>query len=291
MKTILIPIDFSDGSMTSCRYALQLLGNEPAEINLYHIYNDQIMIPDSSFPSGMDTDAFFNSDVIIALKQQADENMKDFKTDVRKYCSDHSYQVKIKHTLEGGDPQWEITEATEELHPDLVVMGTRGQGNKGFLEGSMAEKIMNKAPVPVLAVPEDYTDFRLKNIMYPTNFNKLDIYTLERLLKLLEHHTFTLHVCHFSPDKDDNEINILMDELERAFETEAKKGIMKFSIIKSGNELEALKTFTEYHAIDLIAFLSEKKHLIKDLFTTHDFHKKDFFNLELPMLAIHESVK
>ncbi|MBN2615928.1 MAG: universal stress protein [Bacteroidales bacterium] len=289
MKVVLIPVDFSDGSMNSCHYALHFLVGQSATLHLYHIYNDQIMIPDSSFPGGMDTDAFFNSDVILAMKEQAEETMKEFVSELKKYIKEQQLEVKVAYSLEGGDPQWEITEATEELEPDLVVMGTRGQGKKGFLEGSMAEKIMNKAPVPVLAVPEDYSDYRLKNIMYPTNFNKLDIYTLKRILSLTENKKFTLHVCHFSPDKEDQEINILMEELEQAFDHELKKGTMKFSIVKSGNKIEALRTFAEYNSIDMIAFLSEKKHIIKDLFTTHDFHKKDFFNLELPMLAMHEN--
>ena len=41
-------------------------------------------------------------------------------------------------SLQGGDPRWEITETCKELEPDLVIMGTRGMGKKGFLEGSMA---------------------------------------------------------------------------------------------------------------------------------------------------------
>ncbi|MBN2639631.1 MAG: universal stress protein [Bacteroidales bacterium] len=290
MKTILVPVDFSEGSMNSCRYAIRLFSNEDATIHLYHIYNDQIMIPDSSFPSGMDTDAFFNSDVIIALKQQAEETMKEFVAELRKYIEDQQLKVKVEFSLEGGDPQWEITEATEELQPDLVIMGTRGHGKKGFLEGNMAEKIMNMAPVPVIAVPEDYEDFHLENIMYPTNFNKLDIHTIEQILTLIGNRNFVLHVCHFAPEKEDQEINVLMEELEKAFENEVKNEIIKFSVIKSSNMHDALATFTDYHNIDLIAFLSEKKHLIKDLFSSHAFHKKNFFSLELPMLAMHEDI-
>lgn len=288
MKKILIPIDFSEGSMNSCLYAINILHNFPARIHLYHIYNDQIMIPDSSFPSGLDTDAFFNSDVILAMKNEAEASMQTFASSLRKQIRDKQLNISVEHSLEGGDPEWEITGAIEELQPDIVIMGTSGHGKKGFLEGRMAQKIMNKASVPVLAVPENYSDFNIQNIMYPTNFNTLDQGSLKRLIHLLSEKNYVLHVCHFSPEKEDMKINDQMQLLEHHFVDEVKKGKMKFNILRTSNKIDALKTFTEYHAIDLIAFISEKKHLIKDLFQTHDFHKKDFFNLELPMLAINE---
>ncbi len=288
MKTILIPVDFSEGSLNSCKYAIRLVDEESFTFHLFHIYNDQVMVPDSSFPSGLDTDAFFNSDVILAMKVQAEQNMKSLFDEVSALlkAGGHS-NIKLTFSLAGGDPQWEITETCEELHPDILIMGTRGQGKKGFLEGSMAEKIMGKAQIPVLAVPEDYQEFHFKNLLYPTNFNKLDIHTLQRVFHLFEHLPFVIHVCHFLLDGDNDKANVLMDELKKAFEKERLEGKIKFSLIPSENKEETLETFVRFNKIDLIAFLSEKKHLIKDLFK-NELHKKDFFRLELPMLALHE---
>lgn len=291
MQTILIPVDFSKDSMNSCRYAMHFCSIQPAVFHLYHIYNDQIMIPDSSFPSGMDTDSFFNSEVLLALKKQAEESMKEFVDQLNNQIKKQNLVIKVEYTLEGGDPQWEINEATEELHPDLLVIGTHEQGNKRFLESRTAEKIMQKAPAPVIAVPESYENFRLKNIMYVTNFHKLDIHILEQVIKLIGNRSFKIHVCHFAPEKEDKEINVLMEELEKAFENEEQKNIIQFSLVKSNNKQEALATFANYNDIDLIAFLSEKRHLLRDLFISHDFHTKDFFNLEIPVLSMHENLE
>ncbi len=287
MKTILIPVDFSQDSLNSCKYAISLVGKEEFTFHLFHIYNDQVMVPDSSFPSGLDTDAFFNSDVIIALKEQAENNMKSLLKEVEAEIQQSGKtNIKLMYSLASGDPQWEITETCEELQPDLLIMGTRGLGEKGFLQGSMAEKIMEKAQIPVLAVPEDYQKFHFKNLLYPTNFDKLDIHTLQRLMALFENRSFTIHVCHFLLDGENEQANILMDELKKAFEKERLDGKIKFSLVASENKEEALATFVQFNKIDLIAFLSEKKHLIKDLFR-NELHKKDFFRLELPMLALH----
>jgi len=287
MKSILIPVDFSEGSLNSCKYAIEMTASEQTIFHLFHIYNDQVMIPDSSFPAGMDTDAFFNSDVILALKKQAEENMKKLVKAVEDLLKKSGKtNIKLSSLLAGGDPQWEITETCEDLKPDIVLMGTSGIGRKGFLKGSMAEKIMNKAQIPVLAVPEDYLKFHFNNLLYPTNFNHLDIYTLQRVFDLFEHLPFTIHVCHFLLDGENSQANILMEELEKAFEKERLSEKIKFSLVESGNKEESLETFVHFNKIDMIAFLSEKKHLIKDLFR-HELHKKDFFRLELPMLALH----
>ena len=286
MKTILIPVDFSENSLHSCRYAINLVDNQEVTFHLFHIYNDQVMLPDAGMPESMDSDVFFNSDIVLALKEQAEKQMEDLKKEVEKHIADSGVQINVTTALQGGDPRWEITEICEELKPDLVVMGTRGLGKKGFLEGSMASKIMGKAPVPVLAVPEDYTDFYLKNIMYPTHFNKLDIHALQQLFTLFGHLHFQVHVCHFHLEKKDEEASVLMEELEKAFEKEKGEGNISFYLEEAPDKETALKTFVESHHIDLVTFLPEKKHPFKYLFSSHHLRKKDFFKLELPMLAM-----
>ncbi|UBM62002.1 universal stress protein [Candidatus Sulfidibacterium hydrothermale] len=288
MKTILIPVDFSEGSLHSCRYALKLIENESVKIHLFHIYNDQVILPDAGMPENMESDVFFNSDIIEALRKQAELQLNELKKEVENIIRSNGQQVKVETLLQGGDPRWEITEVCEELKPDLVIMGTRGLGKKGFLEGSMASKIMGKAPVPVLAVPENYTGFSFRNIMYPTHFNKLDIHALEQVFILFNHLDFQIHVCHFHLKKQDEEADILMAELEKAFEKEKADGKISFYLQEAQDKETALKDFAQQHQIDLIAFLPEKKHPLKYIFSSHHLRKKDFFKLELPMLALPE---
>ncbi len=288
MKTILIPVDFSEGSLHSCKYAMNLTANQKVIFHLFHIYNDQVMIPDAGFNEDMNTDVFFNSDIILAMKEQAEQQMAVLKKEVETLIKSSGQEITVTTSLQGGDPRWEITETCEELHPDMLIMGTRGIGKKGFLEGSMAAKIMAKVPVPVLAVPENYTGFRLRNIMFPTHFNKLDIYTLQKLFALLSHLDFKIHVCHFHLDKKNQEAGILMEELEKAFEIENRKGKIRFALVEATDKTEALKTFAKDNKIDMVTFLPEKGYLIKHLFSSHRLRKKDFFKLDLPMLAMHE---
>jgi nucleotide-binding universal stress UspA family protein len=246
------------------------------------------MIPDSGFPEAMDTNVFFNSDIVEALKKQAQQQLTDIEKQVKELIKATGRDITVTSSLQGGDPGWEITETCEELRPDMVVMGTRGQGKKGFLEGSMAIKIMEKATIPVLAVPENYQDFSIQNIMYPTHFNKLDIHALQQVFSLLGHLNFRIHVCHFHLEKKNEEAAILMEELEKAFEKEKTEGKITFYLEEASDKEAALKQFVQQHNIDLLTFLPEKKHPFKYLFSSHHLRKKDFFKLELPLMAMSE---
>ena len=54
-----------------------------------------------------------------------------------------------------GNPYLEIVRLAEEESVDLIVLGTHGRtGLKHFLIGSVAEKVLRKAPCPVLVVRE-----------------------------------------------------------------------------------------------------------------------------------------
>jgi nucleotide-binding universal stress UspA family protein len=59
--------------------------------------------------------------------------------------------VAVSHLLEEGDPADQILRVAQEGGYDLVVMGTHGRTGLGrLLMGSVAEKVMRKAPCPVL---------------------------------------------------------------------------------------------------------------------------------------------
>ena len=61
-----------------------------------------------------------------------------------------------------GTPFNELIKAAREENADLLIMGTRGlTGIKHVLIGSTAEKVVRKAPCPVLVLkPEDF-DFQM----------------------------------------------------------------------------------------------------------------------------------
>jgi nucleotide-binding universal stress UspA family protein len=288
MKTFLIPVDFSESTLATCKHAIYLSGKQKTKLFLFHIYPDQIIVPDSSFPVGVDNDAFLNIEFIETLRKQAEENMLKLQSNVLDLCKAEAHDnIEVGYLVTGGDAEWEIRSICEEIKPELIVMGTEGEGKKGILEGSMAENIMNRAGIPVVAVPRSFKKDRLKNIMYASNFSKADIATLNKILKLLDYIDIVIHVTHFQLGEKDEKAQVFMIELERAFEKERLMGKMTFNTIPCTDKQDVLSAFTEKYEIDLIAFLSHKRNFFQNLFSSK-ISKKDFFKLQLPMLAMHE---
>lgn len=61
--------------------------------------------------------------------------------------------IAVEHRLEYGDPAAVILKVAQEIGADLIVMGTHGRtGLRRLLMGSVAERVVRKAPCPVLMV-------------------------------------------------------------------------------------------------------------------------------------------
>lgn len=265
-----------------------MIGNEKSEIQLFHILPDSIMIPDSSFPAGIDSDAFLNSEYLETLRVQAIANMTKLKAQTIDYIVKKGLEnISINTIVNNGDAEWEIMNACKESKPNMIYMGTRGSGNKGFLEGSMAKKIMSKAKIPVIAVPEDCNCSISKNLLYATNFNEADYTKINLLFKLFKSIDINIHVTHFDIDGEQGSGNEKLDRLKQAFKEESSNGKVFFNIITGVDKSLSLKTFCEEYNIDMISFISHQTNIFQNLFS-YKIHKKDFFKLNLPMLAMHE---
>lgn len=288
MKRFLLPVDFSEGTMVNCKFAFYLAGSEKTEIHLFHIFPDQLMVPDSSFPAGIDSDTFLNAEFINELREQAEKNILDLSKQVKELIKKQGIEnISVKHMVSAGDPEWEIQDICEKIKPELIIMGTRGEGKKGFLEGSMAEKLMSKAPVPVIAVPDSISKVRMKNVMYATNFSKRDFHQINHMINILKPMKHEFSIVHFLLSGKNDESQEEMDELKNALINKNPHEKFHFYILDAMSKEEVLREFTTKHKIDMIAFIAHKTNIFKNLFS-NQIRKKDFFKLELPMLALHE---
>jgi len=289
MKTILIPVDFSDNSLITCKYALRMVNPAvPTTLHLLHIYPDQLMIPDSSFPSGIDSDGFMNVQFIEELRNQSEESMKSLLKQLEQLIAEKKMDnLIVTHKISGGDPEWEIRNQCEELSPEIIIMGTHGTGKKGFLEGIMAEKIMDHANVPVIAVPANTRKCTIQKIMYASNGSEKDFAKIKLLQSLFKPHEVEIFVVHFSLKNDNATRESFMKDLKEALTMEEKSAGLHFITVEATDKQSDLEIFVKEKNIDTIAFISHKTNIFKSLFS-NDITKKDFFKLGLPMLAMHE---
>lgn len=286
MKNIFVPVDFSEESLGLCEFAIQMAADAETNIQIAHVYADQLMVPDSSIPGGIDNDAFLNTEFIESLKEQSTAKMAALVEQLRSLHG--SRQIHIDSFVVGGDPDWKIQELCEELRPDMVVMGTKSKANSGIFQGSTAKRIMNHLQLPVIVVPEGPRSFRLKNIMYACEQCDQDFGKIKLLFKFFEHFEVKLFVVHLILDKKKKKEDGFYVYLKKLFEQDQNQGRIFFHLIDTTDKEIALQTFTDVNEIDMIAFIARKTNIFTKLFTPKIF-KEDLFKLGIPMIALHST--
>jgi len=285
---IILSTDFSEENEMLFPYALDLLKESGGEIILFHAYMDQILMGDSSFPGGLDSDTFFNRELLLEMEEQAGKFMQEKLSKLEQKLTEASLDhIKLKPVLKGGDPEMELVNLAEAETPNIVLMGTHGKGKKRFLEGSMAKSVMTKVDVPLLSVPEGYQWTKSNEVLYATNFGRFEISTINKIFETLEQYNPVVHVVHLLMDEEDDKPALLMEELKLAFKQESAKQMIRFHLINTSLPKEALKLFCEQNNISLASFIAYRRGLMDYLFKDK-IGKDAFFELGIPMLTFRE---
>ncbi len=151
INKILVPIDFSDYSKNALRYAAQFALQFKAKIFLIYVVEPMIYPADFS----MGQVAIPSAD--IDLQKRGEEELNN----LAKSFIDPGVQTEI--IIKTGKPFVEINETASEKDIDLVIMATHGHtGVEHLLFGSTAEKVVRKAPCPVLTLREPIKGFQFK---------------------------------------------------------------------------------------------------------------------------------
>lgn len=148
LRHVLVPTDFSDGSNEAFETALAMAADSGARITLFHVHH----VPASVFP-----------DVILPMAPELMHNLEHTVDLVLEQLCERARKagVECDHRTAFGATHTEICAAAQKLGADLIVIGTHGRGGLSHaLLGSVAEKVVRRAPCPVLTVrPRMQTTF------------------------------------------------------------------------------------------------------------------------------------
>ncbi len=137
LQTIIVPVDFSEHSRRALELAISLAKKAGGKIHLVHgLHLPQDVRMTGDWWSTLRARAISGLDVMIGDAEEAG--------------------APAEIHLVDESPVAAILQLAEELHADLIVMGTRGlTGAKHVLLGSIAERTIRLAPCPVLSVKAD----------------------------------------------------------------------------------------------------------------------------------------
>ncbi len=124
-------------------YATHMAINENATIYLLHIVDIR----------GFDYNLPMYNDFTLVTKQVVDQVSEDQLMDKLRNIVPKEFKGKVETVISFGVPFAEIIKAAKDYDIDLIVMGTHGRGAVAHLIiGSVAERVVRKAPCPVLTV-------------------------------------------------------------------------------------------------------------------------------------------
>ena len=146
-KRILFPVDFSESSAKIVPYVQTVAKKFDTEIHILFVarildYFTGIYVPAPSITT-MEKDIIDGAEK--RLYEFMDEHFRAFPN--------------TKTAVVAGDASEEIIKYIEDRHIDLVIMGTHGRkGLDKVIFGSVAERVVKTAPVPVMVVNPYKTD-------------------------------------------------------------------------------------------------------------------------------------
>jgi nucleotide-binding universal stress UspA family protein len=139
-KKIVCPVDFSEFTDEIIEYGVSIAKKFDAELHLLHI------IPNLNYFTPYES--FLTPENLVAMERSIEREIeKDFENTIKKI------DMPVKKAIKTGVTFVEILDYIKTEKIDLVVMGTHGRsGFEHILLGSVAEKIIRRAPCPVLTV-------------------------------------------------------------------------------------------------------------------------------------------
>jgi nucleotide-binding universal stress UspA family protein len=149
LHRILVPTDFGKSSENALTYAVAFAQKFGAEICLLHVVQDL---------------AVFFPEAVFTMPPPApplEQFIAAARTALERVVSGLNVDGVIVHSEIGvGPPFDEIVRVAREKNVDLIVMGTHGHtGLAHILLGSVAEKVVRRAPCPVLTVRHPEHEF------------------------------------------------------------------------------------------------------------------------------------
>lgn len=247
---ILFPTDGSDPAESVLEYALKIATEHGATIHLLNVAD-----------TGRDSVTTIRGEVIDALEQEGQRIVEEAAQRVREQG------VSVVSEVLQGDPYKTIVDYSQQSSIDCIVMPTHGRrGIHRFLLGSVTERVINTAEVPVIAVNTDRNrslTYPPQHVLVPTDGSRSAELAVTEGIDIAKATGATLHLLHVvetgSLGSDARSV-LKEDELTaRANEIlgEATEKVKETSlgavtsVVKHGEPSKVIRSYIDENEIDL----------------------------------------
>lgn len=278
MKTILCPVDYSENAVTALKYAYAISNKIDASLFVIHVFN---------LPS-------LGSDLNEPYFLLEEETLKKQHSKLKEFCIKHlsstleKMNIKIE-AIEDYSAVNGIISKSVELQASMIVTGMKGADQfKDFILGNTTQQVLEKAPCPVLAIPNNTTLKEIKTIVYATDFEEEDIAAIDKLTEIIKPFKSNIKIVHIS-SKNEYDGKLLMEWFKELLKQTVNYKKIAFEIVPSEDIFNSLKTYLKDSDADLIAMMERKKTgFLKKLFHQDLVKKMESFG-EIPLMSFNEA--
>lgn len=261
MRRVIIPVDFSETSLNSARFAAQMLAGKKDTIAV--IYNN--------YESPGDLD------VVIGYQ----ESLK------REFLAFGVENIEYENEM-GGDLIENIARLAHTTRATLIVMGITGKSEvRQALFGSNTLKLVDKNLLPVMIIPPDAVYNGINNVVFTSDFKDVEATTPSTLIStVLDIFNPMLYIINVNKEHYVS----LTEEIEKGkqvFREMFKSFKTEFYFITMNDFYEAVDNFVKDYKIDvLITIPKHQSNAVSLLKPSHT--KRLAYHSRIPILAAHE---
>lgn len=288
---ILVPVDFSDYSEKACEFGFNFADEIHAEVVLMHVYFSPVYMPSLQYA----TEGFglpVESEVGISHVLETVHNQLNKLTDGIKEKISKGELPDVKYTclLREGVPEEEILQYARAERPLIIIMGTRGRGEKEMdLIGSVTAEIIDRSPTFVYAIPKEAPkkNFRdIQNVAFITNFDERDLMAFDSLITTFKDYHFKISFLNLNDDvhkKTWSEIKLA--GIKEYFKKRYSELDINYNVIPEDNLLVNLDKYVKDKQVDVLCISNYKRNVFARLFNP-SIARKMIFHTSTPILVI-----
>lgn len=273
MKSILVPIDFSENSDKAIAAAKIIAETDGAQLTFLHAY--QPYVADVSLPLTSSS---------LPVYQELEKSYQarlDAYVDLALEEGFESNSVWAQGDLDDAIHSYAKAHAT-----DLIVVGRTGRG--GFLDkliGSAATKIAMDAPCPVLIIPPQTTDLEFRKIVYATQLEYEEIDNLRQVVALATQLGSKLTFVKVSSLEQPN----IQDDNQYIDQITAELGISADDIIihTGGGVIEEIEKHCDDVKADLLVVSTRDRDFFERFIINPSVTRKLIVETHIPLLVHH----
>lgn len=278
MKTIIFAADYSKNSVTALKYAHRLSLKLGANLLVIHIYGLPMML-------GLEFDVFYDELEKTTLKKHNTKLKNWCKKNLGKDLAGMKIQTDAFENLSVSQG---ILTKVNEYKAFMVVIGMKKESAiKELFMGDTSMSLIEKAPSPVLLVPENASE-NLKLIVYATDFEQEDIgaiYIVSQIAKKFDARITVVHIA----QSIHGDGNLKMDWFKEMVKQKVTYKKIKFKVLFSEEIFETLKSYLNSNDADMVAMLErEKSGFLKKLFQRDMVKEMESFG-KIPLLSFNEA--